>query len=330
MEGNDLIIFVLDLNGRLLQKKAVGKEWDQRYPGTRGTINVNEGKLYLTNSLGVIFCLDEDSLNEIWRKNVISEFGGRNLMWGMTESPLIVDDKIIITPGGNRHNIVALNKHTGTLIWSSSGEGGTSTYCSPLYITGYAVPMIVTNTSEHIIALNANTGAKIWSHRQLTQSPASRNIHPNTPLYHNGHIFSTTGYRGGSMLLRLSANGQSVRQVWTNDVDNQMGGAVRIGNYVYTSGHQNRGFACIDWNTGNIKYRTTDIGNGTTVAADGKIYHYSDRGEIALIAPNPDRFELISKFNVTLGTNEHWAHLVIHRGVMYVRHGDTLMAYKIH
>jgi len=181
---------------------------------------------------------------------------------------------------------------------------------------------------RHIIAFNADTGEKLWSHPMLQQNPA-RNIHPNTPLYSNGEIFSITGYSGGSMLLRLRNGGRAVEQVWTNNVDNQIGGAVKVGNYVYTSGMNNRGFFCIDWRTGEVKHRSTDLGNGTTIYADGMIYFYSDRGEVVLIRPNPDRLEVVSRFTITKGTDQHWAHLVIHNGVMYVRHGDALMAYKV-
>jgi len=59
------------------------------------------------------------------------------------------------------------------------------------------------------------------------------------------------------------------------------------------------------------------------------LYAYSDRGEMALVKPNPDKFELVSSFKVTLGTNQHWAHPVIHDGVLYIRHGDVLMAYQV-
>jgi len=324
--SDDLVLSVFDLNGQLLIRKVVGKEWTDSYPGARSTVNVNDGKLYIFNSLGHLLCLDEKTLELIWKKDLLNDFDGRNIRWGMTEAALIIGDKIILTPGGVKYNVVALNKNTGEMIWSSSGEGTTSTYCSPLYISNYSIPIIVTNTEKHIIALNADTGEKLWAHPQ-TNYPY--NIHPNTPLYSDGMIFSTTGYSGGSIMLRLKDGGKSVEQVWKNDVDNQMGGAVKIGDYVYTSGHRNKGFYCIEWHTGAIKYTVNQVSPSAIVAADGMLYVYSDRGEMALVKPNPDRFELVSSFNITLGTNQHWAHPVIDNGVLYIRHGDALMAYRV-
>ena len=83
------------------------------------------------------------------------------------------------------------------------------------------------------------------------------------------------------------------------------------------------------WHTGEIKWRVNQISPSVIIAADGMLYVYSQRGEMALVKPNPDSFELVSSFNVTLGTNQHFAHPVIHGGVLYIRHGNVLMAYLI-
>ena len=324
--GDKLMLYALDLKGKLLAEKEVGKEWTKNHVGARCTVCVNDGKLYIGNALGQIHCLDETTLKEIWAKDILSDFDGRNIMWGMTESPLIVDDKIFITPGGAVNNLVALNKNTGALIWSSPGEGTVSAYCSPQYIGDQSVPMVVTCTREHIIAFNANTGEKLWSHPHKNQ----RDIHPNTPIYSDGLIFSITGYRGGAMLLRLKDGGKAVEQIWKNDeMDNQMGGAIKIGDCVYASGHQNRFWFCVDWKTGKTNYKTNELGECNVISADGMLYVYSTKGEMCLVKPDPEKFDLVSKFKVTSGTGEHWAHPVIHEGVLYLRHGDALMAYRV-
>jgi hypothetical protein len=73
-----------------------------------------------------------------------------------------------------------------------------------------------------------------------------------------------------------------------------------------------------------------ELGGGSIIYADGLFYCYTEReGEVALVEAGPEKFEVISKFKVPLGTNEHWARLVIHEGILYVRHGDALMAYSL-
>ena len=85
----------------------------------------------------------------------------------------------------------------------------------------------------------------------------------------------------------------------------------------------------MDWKTGETKYMVPDIAPCNVIFADGMLYCYSERGTMNLVKPNPDKFELVSSFDVTLGTEQHWAHPVIHNGVLYLRHGDALMAYKV-
>ena len=336
--GDDnLVLFVFDLNGRKLTEKIVGKEWTESYEGTRCSVLVHEGKLYIANSLGQLFCLDETTLNEVWKKDGLRDFDGRNIRFGMTENPLIAGDKIFLTPGGVVNNMVALNKNTGALVWSSAGTGTVSTYCSPLFIGDQSIPLVISMMAtaqqggrgvpndNKLVALNANTGEVVWTHSH----PSGNTINPNTPLYSNGYIYSSTGYGGGSLMLRLTNGGRAVEQVWHNPADNQHHGPVKVGDYVYTTAQNNRGFQCIDWKTGETKYRENAHNQASMIYADGMLYAYDDRGGMSLIKANPEKFELVSKFNITLGTEQHWAHPVIHQGVLYVRHGDALMAYKI-
>jgi len=175
-------------------------------------------------------------------------------------------------------------------------------------------------------AFNAETGEMLWSH----PIPSQNDINPNIPIYHDGMIFYTTGYRGGAWLFRLTDSGKVAELVWHNkEMDNQMGSAIKVGDYVYGSGHQNNNWFCLNWKTGETVYRVQDVGRSNIIAADGMLYCYSERGTMNLVKPNPEKFELVSSFRITLGTDQHWAHPVIHRGVLYIRHGDALMAYKV-
>ena len=339
MHDDILMLYVFDMTGNLLTEKETGREWNTNWNGTRSSVCINDGKIYIFNALGTLFCLDEETLNEVWEKDLLSEFDGRNLMFGMTENPLIAGDKIFMTPGGEQHNMVALDKNTGALIWSSPGTGLLSSYCSPLYIGDQKAPLVLTWMSpimegaergtwydNELAAFHAGTGELLWSQTL----PSQNDINPNTPMYIDGMILSVTGYRGGAWLHRLKDGGKTAELVWKNDeMDNQMGGVIKVGDYLYGSGHFNNNWFCVDWKTGETIYKVQDIGRGNIIAADGMLYCYSEKGEMFLVKPNPEKLEIVSSFKVTLGTNQHWAHPVIYQGVLYLRHGDALMAYKI-
>ena len=331
IDGNGYL-FKFDLNGNLLNSVFYGEEWDRNFHGTRGTPTISDGKLFLISGQGVLYCFDKNSLNLIWEKDILGEFGGTNLRWGFTESPLVVGNKVIATPGGEQYNVVALNKNTGELIWSTPGMGDLSAYCSPLFIDTQDIPLIVTLTARHIMGIEATTGQMLWSFE-------SRNMHgikSNTPVYYNGMLLWAAVDKGATML-RLIDGGRNVEFVWHIPyLDNMMGGLVKVGDYIYASSSgersspfPSRDWFCVNWYTGEIMWRAQDLDLGAIIASDGLLYIYSHRGEVALVRPNPEKFDVISQFSITRGVGQHWAHPIIYNGVLYVRRGDTLMAFDI-
>jgi outer membrane protein assembly factor BamB len=319
-------IYVFDFDGKLVARQAYGPEWDESYEGPRGTITVSGGRLYLVSGRGELYCYDQSSLNLVWKKNLLGQFDASNITWGINEAPLVVGNMVIATPGGKRYNVVALNRENGELIWSCEGEGDQSAYCSPLYIADQEVPQIVTLTANHVIGIEASTGKKLWSFPNANR----HSVHANTPVYGNGMILCTSGYGRGSTMLRLTDGGRSVEQVWfAKELDNRIGAMVKVGDYAYGSGDNNRFWFCVDWNTGEIKYQERGQAMGNVIANNDMLYCYTDRGDVILAKATPEKFDIAGLFRVTLGTAQHWAHPVIYGGVLYVRHGNTLMAYKI-
>ncbi|MDR1779924.1 MAG: PQQ-like beta-propeller repeat protein [Tannerella sp.] len=318
-------LYIIDTQGNLLQKKEYGFEWNTNFNGARSTVCVNDGRLYIFSGRGVLYCFDEPTLDLLWSKDIQTDFDGTNLMFGMTESPLIVGETLYLTPGGKENNMVALNKATGELIWSSTGIGKPSTYCSPQYINDLKTPLVATCIDSSLVVFNASTGEKLWDVEQ--KSPHGHN--PNTPIYEKGLLFCVSGGGFGSVQYRLNQDGTIAEKTWTNEMDSKHGAAVKVGDYVYGSGERNRYWYCIDWRTGETKYKDNAIGVGNIIAADGMLYCYSDKGELALVEATPEKFNIKGQMKITLGTNQHWAHPVIYKGVLYLRHGDTLMAFDI-
>ena len=326
MIENEGYIYVFDLDGKLIDKTKYGPDWSENYIGPRGSVIINEGKLYLISGMCDIYCYDQNSLKLIWKKNFISDFNGTNIQWGICETPLIIGEKLIATPGGAEHNMVALNKNTGELIWSSPGKGDKSAYCSPLYISDQQTPLIVTFTANHIIGVDAANGKLLWSHENKNR----HSVHANTPVYYDNMILCTSGYARGSTMLRLKDGGKSVEEVWFSaDLDNRIGAMVKVGDYAYGSGDSKRFWFCVNWNTGEIKFKESGLAMGNIIFNDGMLYCYTDNGTMILAKANPEKFDIVSKFPITMGTEQHWAHPVLYNGVMYVRHGNTLMAYKV-
>ncbi len=318
-------LFVLDMAGKLLGKVPYGAEFTRSFPGTRNTVIPEDGKLYVVTGMMELFCYDMQSLELLWKKDYAKDFGAENTKHGWHGSPLFVGEKMIIAPGGETDNVVALDKATGEIIWSSTGAGVMSGYGNPIYIDNQPTPLIVVMMSDYITGLDAADGTLLWKHYHTNRFRE----HPNTPVYSDGMLLCTSAYGKGSVMLRLNDGGKSVEKVWEGtELGHQTGHVMKIGDLVYGAGEK-MFWHCVDWRTGKVLYSDRTLARGNVIAADGMLYLYTDKGEMALVKPNPKKLEIVSQFTIEPGTGQHFAHPVLHNGIMYVRHGDALMAYKI-
>jgi outer membrane protein assembly factor BamB len=321
-------LYVLDPDGKLRHKIEYGPEWDKdSYVGSRSAVMHEDGKLYIVSGMAELFCYDAESLKLLWKKNYLTDYGAKNTQHGWNGPPLIVGEKLIIAPGGKEHHVVALNKSTGQLIWSAKGatENDMSGYATCIHISDQQVPQVVAMMSDHIIGVDISNGKLLWSYPHTNRYRE----HPNTPEYWDGMILGMSDYGKGSVMLRLTNGGRSVEKAWeSTDLSHKTGNTQKFGDYVYGSGERTN-WHCIDWKSGKKMYSDASLSVGCIIAADGLLYCYGEKGEMALVKPNPQRFEIISKFPIPLGTGEHWAHPVIYRGVLYLRQGDVLMAYRV-
>ncbi|MDO9155078.1 MAG: PQQ-like beta-propeller repeat protein [Paludibacter sp.] len=320
-------VFALNMEGKQLWKTEYGKDWADSYPGTRTTPVFYKGNLFLATAYGEALCLNAETGKKVWSVDMKTKFGARDLKWGIVEAPVIFGNKVFFTPGGENVAIVALNIKNGETIWTSKATGEKSAYCSPLLFEYKNKKYFTTSLSGNVVGIDVNDGTLLWNVSQVNV----HSIHPNTPLYKNGHIYSITGYKTGGVMVKLSDDGKSVTELWRNtSLDSQMGGAVWIDNFIVGSGTQNdRSWQCLDAKTGLVLHKTNAIGKGVVVYADGLFYCYADNGEMGILELNETGFELKSKFRIVLGTEQHWAHPVIDKGILYVRHGNTLMAYSV-
>ncbi len=323
-EENTGYIYALSNEGKLLWKAPYGPEFTESYPGSRSTPVIMGDLLYQYSGLGVITCMEAASGKIKWKKDTFKEFGGRNIQWGVTETFAIEGNQLFVTPGGPDKTLVALNRMTGDLIWSTSIKGELSGYCTPLVVKIPGRTLLVTHTQSHIAGVDASNGKLLWTHPH----PNQWSVQANTPIYHDGALFCFSGYGQGGVKLKLSADGSSIHPEWTTKtMDNRIGGAVLLQGAIYGSGDKNRYYMAIDWKTGAEKWQLKGLANGTIITADGLLFGYTERGELFLA--DPDGLKILSQTKVTHGIAQHWAHPVIDNGRLILRHGNALVAYKI-
>ncbi|HKI88608.1 MAG TPA: PQQ-binding-like beta-propeller repeat protein, partial [Draconibacterium sp.] len=261
----------------------------------------------------------------------IKDFGVDSVIqFGYSESVLMDGDNLICVPGGKENNVVKLNRFNGDMVWSSKGFGEQATYNSPILIDHNGQRLVIAMTSGSVMGIDAENGQMYWRIEQTQENK----IHANTPIYSDGKILVATpdvSDTSGMILIQLSENGKNAEVVWRNKkLRSFMGGLIKLDTCIYASAYLRNSWQVLSWNTGEMLVQNKELGGGAIIYADGLFYCYAEHdGEIALADASPEKFEIISRFKVPLGTKEHWAHPVISDGKLFVRHGDALMVYNI-
>ena len=330
------MLMAFEMDGAIKWQVPYGRAWRDSYAHSRCTPTIEGNRVYLTSGMGDVTCMDAIKGNTIWSVEAYTVFEGGYNNFGVSESPLIVNDKIIVTPGGEKTTIVALDKMTGETVWASESLHDIPCYVSPLLVQEGEISIIVTVIKNYIIGVSPESGEILWkfSYGSFAYDEGRWNTHCNTPLYHDGQIFVTSGYNHRNVMLQLSEDLSQAYYAWTDTVlDVHHGGVVRIGEYIYGANweHNRMGnWVCLDWNTGEVKYEEEWYNKGPIISSDGMLYCYEEKtGNIALTKATPDEFSVISTFKVPLGTGPHWSHPVIKDGILYIRHEEALMAYDI-
>lgn len=330
--GSDLVIFALDMDGRIQWQVKNGASWPEAGPaGSRGTPTIDGDRLYHENAHDELVCLDAATGQKIWEINLAKDLGGAKDGFGRAESLLIDGERLICSPGG-AVAVAALDKRTGSAIWKSPSAGEAASYVSPFIVTYQGLRLLISMSSKNLIGLNADKGDLLWKFEHFTPRYVANCV---TPVYHDGRIFISGGYGLGSALLKINVQGDkaTVEPVWrAKDLDNRHGGVIRIGDCVYGTGHFNNNgkWVCLDWNTGQTKWAQKDLGESSFTCVNGLLYTINEHGAVGLLKPAPTGYELLSQFKIPEGgEGPTWAHPVVCGGRLYIRHGDRLYAYDV-
>ncbi|RPH31602.1 MAG: hypothetical protein EHM93_12995 [Bacteroidales bacterium] len=318
-------LFSLDLSGNILWKTKIGKEWIINYPGVRTTPTVVNDLIYVSAGWGAVACVEANTGKIKWSVDMMKDFHAKQITFGFSESLLMEDNKVYISPGSKDTNIVALDRFTGKTLWISKALGEKTAYCSPILIKLKARNVIVTFSAHALLGIDSKDGKLLWSHKQDSEG----DVHCNTPYYENGYIYYISGDGNGSVKLKLADDGSAITEVWRNKkCDNTFGAFIKVNDYIYTSGYEKRQYYAVNANTGEIT-DSVKFDRGSIISADNLLYLYNERGQVGLFNPNGPKLEQISTFKLTQGTKAHYAHPVILNGIMYIRHGKSLIAYDI-
>lgn len=288
----------------------------------RATPILDGDLLIVAGMRDVLVCLDANTGSELWRIDFVQEFDSPVPAFGFVSSPLIHDDHVYVQAGGG---LVKVNKYDGKIVWRVLDDGGGmygSAFSSPYFAELHGQSQILVQTRTKLASVDPDSGKLLWEQ----DIPAFRGMNILTPAIAGNSVF-TSSYGGRSFLLTPERRGAdwAIDESWTNKAQAYMSSPILYDGHLYLH-LRNRRFTCLDVTTGQTRWTTKPFGKyWSMVAAGGKILALDQKGELLLIRPNPEQFELIDRRSVAA---DAWAHLAVCDDQVFIRELDSMSSYR--
>jgi outer membrane protein assembly factor BamB len=276
--------------------------------GPRGTPTIDGERVYCEGGFGDVTCFDVKTGETLWHRSLTKDLGGNRPGWGYSESPLVVGDLIVVTPGGRSGSLVGLDKATGEEKWRSKGTTQGAHYSSPIRATIAGVPQIVQLGRSSAFGVSIDGGIVLWEYRGANNGTANC----CTPIAYKDHVFASSAYGTGGGLVKITkkADKQNAEEVYfEKKMSNHHGGIVQIGEHMY--GFGSGGLICMEVLTGKIAWTSRSVGKGSLIYADGMLYCLGERHQMALVDATPEEYREHGRFKVKNLGRPSWAHPVV-------------------
>jgi outer membrane protein assembly factor BamB len=293
--------------------------------GPRATPTWAGGRVYALGGTGELRCLEESTGALVWRTNILEDNGAANLQWGMSAAPLVVDDTVIVLPGGsNGRSVVAYDRRTGRRAWSALDDR--QAYSSPMLVTLAGIRQILIFSASRVMGLTPDRGEVLWEYPWKTDY----DVNASQPLViGDNRVFVSSGYGTGAAVVELtpsSSSGLQVREVWRNiRMKNQFTSSVLHEGFIY--GLDESILACLDAATGDVKWKGGRYGYGQVLLAGGHLVVLTEDGELVLVRAAPDRHQELARFPALEGKT--WNHPAMSGGILLVRNGSEMAAFDL-
>ena len=323
--GTEYVIAFDTASGKRLWEASNGRRFNNdRGDGPRGTPTVDGDRVYAFGSSGDLTVLEAATGKVVWTQNLLQKFGGSNIGWGLSESPLVLSDRILVNAGGSGSSIVALRKTDGSLIWrTQSDEPG---YSSAVLMEAGGVRQAVFFTGERALGVDVNDGRLLWSYNRV----ANRTANIATPIVRDQRVFLSSDYGTGAALLSIAVEGGKVaaREVYfTREMRNHHASSVLVGDHLY--GFSSSILTAMHFDSGKVAWRDRSVGKGSLVFADERLYLFSENGVVGLAEASAAGYREHGRFSLRAGNLPTWSHPVVSGGKLFLRDQDTIYAYNV-
>lgn len=310
-------------DGSLLWSQGVADQFASTIggDGPRATPTLHEGRVYSHGATGYVQCLDFSG-NLLWRRNILKELGQSAIEWGISCSPLVAEGRVWVSVGSGGHALCALDINDGSTIWCAGDE--TASYASPSFFELDGERQIVMVESASVTAYRPDDGSILWRQPWPNQQP---NVAQPVQIGSN-QLLVSTGYGIGSKLFNFAHEAEqwTVTEVWQSSrMKAKFTNLVVLGPFLY--GLDDGTLSCLDLNDGSRKWRGKRYGHGQVLRLNEDLLVLSERGELALVAAQPDQFH--ERASIEALTGKTWNTMALDQGLLLIRNGREAACYQL-
>jgi outer membrane protein assembly factor BamB len=298
--------------------------------GPRGTPTVDGEFVYALGAQGTLVCVRAADGSIAWSKSM-ADLGGKTPNWGYTESPLILDDKVICTPGGEKGSLAAFDKKSGEVLWQSADLTTNAHYSSIVLMPHDGHVDLVQLLENQLVGVDPSNGKLLWT----VPWPGQTAVIP-TPIVRDNFAYCTTAYGVGCMLVEVK-DGHNAEKVYDNKVmKNKHGGVILIGDHLFGQS-DGVGWMWQDFATGKQLWREREaLSAGAVGYADGMFYCVGeDNGDVVLVEPSDEEWKEAGRFRLEPQSDQRkergkiWTHPVICDGRLYLRDQNLVYCFDV-
>ncbi len=315
--------------------------WHTTYPrapfkslfgnGPRATPAVAGDRVYTFGITGVLSCFDAASGKQVWQVDTLKKFGGKNLFFGMSCSPLVDGKRVLVNVGAKGASVVAFDRDSGDVVWKSLDDP--ASYASPILLEDGGRRQAIFLTHEGVASLNPEDGHLLWRYRVVDSLSESS----TTPVRVGDLVLAST-ITTGTVALRPEEGQKEPAVAWKNgDLTCYFATPVPVGKeYVYmVTGTKPPAFQvtatlrCVEAKTGKELWQKPGVGQyhaSLLRTGDGKLLMLKEDGTLVLLDPNPKEYRELARAKACGHT---WAHAALADGRLYVRDGENLICLRL-
>jgi outer membrane protein assembly factor BamB len=289
--------------------------------GPRSTPTWNDGVLYVLGATGEFRAISAATGRVLWQTNILADAGATNADHGTSASPLVVNDTIVVLPGGsNGQSIVAYDRQSGKRAWSALDDR--AAYSSPMLVTLAGVRQILAHTETRLVGLSPDTGQLLWEFPWQTPNASAQPL-----ITAPDRVFISAETDAALLQLAAGADGQlTARELWrTTRMNNKFTSPVLHEGFIY--GLDEAILSCIDASTGDLKWKGGRYGYGQVLLASGHLIVLTEEGELALVRADPASHQEITRFPAIDGKT--WNHPAMSDGILLIRNIEEMAAFDL-